>query len=83
MSPSALESCGEAASRFGDTPADWRSPDPGLLSPISQALVGADGVTEDGQHVYGKYGACPTVHSSLWNAMIAPLTVLRVSGFLW
>ena len=83
MSPSALESCGEAASGFGDTPADWRNPDPGLPSTtLSQALVGADGATADGQQ-HGKYGACPTIHSTLWNAMIAPLTVLRVSGFLW
>jgi hypothetical protein len=70
MTPESLASCGEQAIGFGDTPGDWTNPDPGLF-------LSAD---EDSD---GLLGGCPTIHSTLWNSMIAPLTVLRVTGFLW
>jgi hypothetical protein len=70
MTPESLASCGE------QTPVDWRSPDPGLLSAAVDGLVG---LVESS----AGYKGCPTIHSTLWNSMIAPLTVLRVTGFLW
>lgn len=73
MSPAALAKCGatRAATPAADdsAAATARSnPDPGL------------------GHLPGRaheLGACPTLHSTLWNAMIAPLLPLALSGYLW
>jgi sialate O-acetylesterase len=73
MTPKSLQQCGEEAAEFGSAPADWKNPDPGLFTHTDEdgALAGYSGA------------AAPTIHSTLWNSMIAPLTVLRVSSFLW
>jgi sialate O-acetylesterase len=74
MSPGALAKCGATraatpAAAADSTAATARSnPDPGL------------------GHLPGRaheLGACPTLHSTLWNAMIAPLLPLALSGYLW
>jgi hypothetical protein len=82
MTPASLASCGEQASGFGPAPDTRRNPDPGLLTAfMDSGELASAGLPESA--IEYRYGGCPTIHSTLWNSMIAPLTVLRVSGFLW
>jgi sialate O-acetylesterase len=70
MSPASLHACGEAVSK----PTGWVNPDPGL------AYLRINGA--DVPYVTG-LAATPSVPSTLWNSMIAPLLPLPVTGWLW
>ena len=72
MTPKALQQCGATSRVVREEESVWRNPDPGLLLTATAAGVMTTGL-----------GSCPVVHSTLWNAMIAPLSVLSTAGFLW
>ena len=75
MSPKALAFCGGAQEQR------WQEVGDPLLQAAQSSSnpdIGLGYISPElGQ------GACPTVPSTLWNAMIAPLLPLRLQGWLW
>jgi hypothetical protein len=92
MSPASLQACGEGAVESGSAGRDgglrgrvsvsaagdaaFRNPDPGP-HPLRRALKSLGT-----QPVGGVFGV-PVVPSTLWNSMVAPLTPLAITAFLW
>ena len=89
MTPAALQKCGGALGEAAAAPAaaphrlSTQNPDPGLPPFPFPGPAGVGGATGAAGAAGRSLGGCPTIYSTLWNAMIAPLAVLRVSGYLW